>query len=121
MLMDFDKGGRAITTVPFQKEYQLWQSRLTPKQWAAIEAHTDAILAGDRVHCSSWICGDDWRNTPLQPIYEKATKYSETQAAMCWGLVVMDRILHRCNTLGEDWGSLHSEDVADGRIYWKLK
>jgi len=40
---------------------------------------------------------------------------------MCWGLVVMDRILHRCNTLGEDWGSLHSEDVADGRIYWKLK
>ena len=123
MLIDFDHGGRVVTTVPFQKDFKFWLGRLTPQEQAAIRAHIDAMLAAGDIHTTSWMPGADWWNTPLWPIYFSAARQSVRQAALCFGLFVCERILHRCATFNERWGFKHCEKDGypiKGRTYFQL-
>ena len=63
--------------------------------------------------------GEDWRGTPLQPIYAVACRRDPLAAAKCFGLYVMDVMIHRPET----WTSEHFEkDGAPikGRTYFMI-
>jgi hypothetical protein len=119
MLLDFDHGGRLVTTVPFQAKFNAWKQRLTPDQRAAIKAEIHRHLDSGQVHTTSWMPGRDWYGTPFQPIWEDATRHSAVQAAQCFGLFVWECVLER----EERWGSGHYEKDGypiKGRTYFLL-
>ena len=84
-----------VKRIPHRKQFELWRSRLSEDEFAAIEAELNSMIDGDEVHTSSWMPGSDWTDTPFHPIYEKACLRDESEAAKFFGLalwkVMMDR------------------------------
>jgi hypothetical protein len=120
MLLDFDHGGRPVTSVPFQREFRYWKSNLTTTEIAAIKAQIHQVLDDGDVHTTSWMPGSNWGGTPFDPIYWKGTKRDVIAAAKCFGLFVWECVLERED---EAWGSGHYEKDGypiKGRTYFRL-
>lgn len=90
-------------------------ANLTDEDRAKIFEYLDGLIESGSIHTSSWLPGSDWRETPLQIIFEKATRYSEQQAGWCFGLMLMERIIKR----PEQWYCKKDIEVAEGTIYWR--
>jgi hypothetical protein len=120
MLRDFDHGGRTVTQVPFQSEFNFWKSRMKATDIAAIKADIHFALSSGEVHTTSWMPGPDWTGTPYDAIYWDGTKQDHVAAAKCFGLFVMECVLER---EAENWGSGHYEKDGypiKGRTYFRL-
>jgi hypothetical protein len=103
-----------IADIPHRKNYDLWLSRLDAAEQSAIFAFIKSIIRTGSIHTSSWMPGPDWTDTPLQAIYEKATKQSEEQAGWCFGLMLMQTMIRQ----PEQWYCKKDPEVAEGTIYW---
>jgi len=88
MLYSFDTL-RYVDKVPHKTEYQLWKSRLSEADLKAMQDELVSRISGGEIHTSSWMPGNDWKDTVFQSIYEKATLLNEEQAAMCFGLILL--------------------------------
>ncbi len=97
MLVDL-MSGKPILTVPYSNVYQQFLSRLAGEEISAIKAKLNEMIDGDEIHTAGWMPGDDWRNTPFQPIYEKAARGSFESAAKCFGLMVWEIFMERPET-----------------------
>ncbi|MDE3015450.1 MAG: hypothetical protein KGI29_00800 [Pseudomonadota bacterium] len=94
MLVDFYTD-KKITSVPYQRDYDCWMSRLTEDEKQTIRQTLNSLIDGDEIHTAGWMPGRDWTGTPFQPIYEKATKRNIGLAAKCFGLVVWEVFMKR--------------------------
>ena len=72
------------------KMYKLAVSRLAPEELADIRTALDTRISGGRIETSSWIPGADWRNTPYQPIFEKAALFNHDLSGLMFGLLVWE-------------------------------
>ncbi|WP_204318660.1 hypothetical protein, partial [Klebsiella aerogenes] len=63
-----------ITRVPYEREYKLFISRMTPAEIGAIKDALNAKIAGTEIQTAGWMPGFDWRGTAYQAIYEKAAR-----------------------------------------------
>jgi hypothetical protein len=107
--------------VPHAHDYGIWRARLEPASLQAIKDELNRKVDGGEIHVSSWMPGNDWKDTVYMPLYE-ATFYNEEMAALFFGLVLWE-------TLGERedvWAfvkwepSFKAADKARGMVYWKL-
>lgn len=89
-----------VNHVPHKAEYKVWKSRIPESELRAIQERLNEQIAGDEIHTSSWLPGNNWAGTVFQPIYEKATLLNEEQAAMCFGLILWELLMGR----EEVWG-----------------
>ena len=48
---------KIITTVPHEKEFRAWVSRLSPTELQAIKDELNSRISGGEVHTSSWMPG----------------------------------------------------------------
>lgn len=87
--------GRPITTVPYAHEYKRYMSAMTPEEIAAIKAHLNGLIDGERIHTAGWMPGADWTGSVFEPIYFKAAKRSYEGAAKCFGLMVWEVFMER--------------------------
>ena len=79
-----------ITRIPHQAEFKAWCSRLTLNQLRAIRSELQHMIAGDEIHTSGWMPGNNWTGTVWQSIYTDACHYDETAAGLCFGLFVWE-------------------------------
>ena len=108
-----------VVHIPHESEYRIWTGRLSDEEFRRIYDELTRRVEGDEIHTSSWIPGSDWGPTPFQPIYEKACRYDEESAAMCFGLFLWQVLMER-----EDvWGFLKCERDGipiRGMTYFKI-
>ncbi len=115
MLRWFDSDGDlTLADMPHRKDYDMWLSRLAPAERNAVFTFIENLIRTGRIHTSSWMPGPDWTDTPLQVIYEKATRESEQQAGWCFGLMLMEAMIQR----PEQWYCKKDPEVSEGTIYW---
>jgi len=123
MLVDF-YSHKPITGSWFPAQFQAWKARLTVAEQTAIMAEINRLIdankaQGRAIATTSWMPGADWRATPFQPIYDKATRMNPIQAAQCFGLFVQEVFLNRPET----WTSEHLEKDGvpiAGRTYFEV-
>lgn len=96
--MLFTTDRKKIDRIPHLSEYEVWKSRLTPKQFQAIVEELNSRVDGSKVHTSSWMPGPDWSHTVFQPIYEQACGRDNQSAAMCFGLILWEVMMNRPET-----------------------
>jgi len=114
MLRWFD-GNHDLTVndIPHRKDYNEWLNRLSTER-SAVFTYIESLI-NSRIHTSSWMPGPNWKNTPLQLIYDKAAKGSRKQAAQCFGLILHEIMINR----PEQWYCKKDSEVAEGTIYWR--
>lgn len=71
-----------------EPDFARWCSRMSQEEIRAIEDALNQKIAGDRIHTSSWMPGRDWTGTVYEPIYEKAARGDQSEAARCFGVFV---------------------------------
>jgi hypothetical protein len=85
-----DRGAEKVTTIPHERDYRIWMSRLDPADILEIENEFEKLVdaAEKEVVTSSWLPGSDWTGTPFYPIYEKAARSDVEAAGKCFGLML---------------------------------
>jgi len=124
MLVNYWDHNKRITRIWYSADFRLWTSRLTSAECADIRAEInrriDAKMAAGKPFTTTFDNpGEDWSNTPFQVIWSKATRQSEVQAAMCFGLFCQEVIMARPET----WTSEHFEKDGwpiPGRTYFEV-
>ena len=71
MLYDLNSD-KYIASIPHQREYDLWKSRLTDAELNAIFTELNNRIGENQVKTAGWIPGADWTGTEFEPIYSKA-------------------------------------------------
>jgi len=107
-----------VTKLPHKQTFDLHRSNLSDADYeaaaAAINAYVDS--AGD-CFISSYIPGENWTNTPYQPLYI-ACNQSEEQSALFFGLIVWKVMMER----QDDWyfkpADKEAEDIL-GMTYFR--
>jgi hypothetical protein len=79
---------KAITSVPYERDYRLSMSRMTPDEIDLIEATLNERIEGTEIQTAGWMPGHNWNGTPYEPIYTKAAKTNYELSARCFGLMV---------------------------------
>ena len=88
-----------ITYIPHRAEFDVWCSRLTEGQKKTIRTELREMIAGEEIHTSSWMPGNDWNGTVWQPIYTDACQYDHVASGLCFGLFVWEAFQNHC----ADW------------------
>jgi hypothetical protein len=110
----------AITKIPYEANYCLWTSRLTPDQLEAIRSRINEMIDNEAILTSCWMPGPDWEGIPFQAIYEQAANFNKEIAARCFGLMVWVAFMER----PEAWGFGRYEKNGypiTGITYFRLK
>jgi len=124
MLIDIDTGER-IDRIPHFRDFNTLRDRLNqyhPDAFDAIVDHINELIdnAGAEIATAGWLPGDDWGNTPLQPLYEVAARHNYEVAGMMFGLMVWYTVMHR----PEQWasGRFERDGVPIGsRTYFRVE
>ena len=94
MAVKYLESGRYVTGVLKKgargHSYGLVCSRLSAGELSGVRLALDARIHGSRIETSSWIPGSDWRQTPYQPIFDKAARSNYDLSAMMFGLMVWE-------------------------------
>jgi hypothetical protein len=88
MLWSIENHGlERITTIPHEREYRIWTSRLREEDIDAITREFERLVdeSGKEVVTSSWLPGSDWSGTPFEPIYDTAARGDEEAAGKASG------------------------------------
>lgn len=109
-----------ITSIPHQRDYERWRSRLTDEQYEAIVAELNRRIEGSEVQTSSWIPGADWTGTVFHPIYAVACLEDESASARFFGLIVWDTFMRH-----PEWWSFgrYAKDgfPIEGLTYFRIQ
>ena len=92
-----DLGGKPINSIPRQDTYALID-RMSANEMAAIRAELNSRIDSDEIHTAGWMPGDDWTNTPFEPIYEIAAQRNYELAGWIFGLIVWAVFMDRPET-----------------------
>jgi hypothetical protein len=77
-----------ITHIPHEKEYMAWRAKLTEEQYSLIEREIERRLGAGEVQTAGWIPGNDWADTPFDPIYSVACEGDHVASGLFFGLIV---------------------------------
>ena len=117
MLYDMQSGER-ITKQPYPENMKLVSDRIPPEELDAVYDALNDMIEGTEIQTSSWMPGNDWTDTPFDPIYSKAARKDPELAAKLFGLIVWDVFQKR----DEEWFSgrfeLNGEPIS-GRVYFR--
>lgn len=114
------ESGRYVEDIPHKSAYERWINRIAPDELSTIRRVLNERIDGDEIHTSSWMPGKDWTGSVFMPIYETACQRDEDAAAMCFGLILWDVLLHR----GDVWGFGRYERSGfpiSGLTYFRLQ
>jgi hypothetical protein len=93
MLYSINDQTTPITRIPHAKEFDAWTAKLTAEQKDTIKRELRQRIDGGEVHTSSWIPGENWENSPFQPIHDVACSKNRSAAAKCFGLFVWQVVI----------------------------
>src|SRR5260221_8609369 len=107
--------GKRITHIPHEREFQTWKARLSPDAYDEIIEELRRRTDGKRIEVSSWIPGDNWNETPFQPIYDAL--HDRVEAGKFFGLIVWVYFL----SLEEDWYVYKpgEDSMITGTVYFQ--
>ena len=91
---------RYVDTIPHRERFELWRSRLTNEQFDAICNELLSMIDGDEIHTAGWMPGNDWIETPWEPIFTDACQRSREASGYCFGLFVWVVLLEHPDTWG---------------------
>ena len=118
MLYSVDSGSY-ITSIPHQKEFERWRSRLTDSEYCAITAELNRRIDGTKIQTSSWLPGKDWSNTVFAPIYARACLQDEQVSAKFFGLILWHVIMEHPDTWA--FGRYEKDGIPiEGLTYFKI-
>lgn len=110
---------KIITTVPHEKEFKTWVSRLSTSEIQAIKDELNSRIDNNEVHTSSWMPGRNWGGTVFNPIWETACKKNFESAAKCFGLILWQVMMERPDYWS--FGRYKLRDVPiEGMTYFKI-
>lgn len=108
-----------VDEIPHRPEFDLWRSRLSREQYAAICQELNRQIDNGEIHTSSWMPGPDWRDTPFQPIYDVACEGNEEHSAKFFGLILWAVMMERPETWG--FGRYEKDGIPiRGLTYFRL-
>lgn len=111
---------KQVAAVPFERDFNIWRSRLSAAELEAIDAWIDAKIEGTEINTAGWMPGSDWTGTPLEPIYAKSAQRNQELAGKAFGLFVYARFIAH----PEEWVSgrfeLNGRDIGS-RTYFRPK
>ena len=87
--------GKKITKIPFEKDYNLFMSRMAADEIDRIESALNDLIDGTEIQTAGWMPGHDWTGTPYEPIYTKAAYRNYDLSARCFGLMVWVVFMNR--------------------------
>ena len=119
MLYDVERR-RYVENIPHVNEFDIWRSRLTDEQVAAIRAELRSRIDGDEILTSSFIPGSDCRGTAFQPIYECACRCDEEAAARCFGLFLWVEMMEHRDAWGFGRYPVRGVEIL-GMTYFRLR
>ncbi|MDO9020608.1 MAG: hypothetical protein Q8S73_13560 [Deltaproteobacteria bacterium] len=115
----YELNGTKVTKVPFAREFQTYQSRLTTGEWQAIVDWINNRIDSNEIHTAGWMPGANWQGTVFEPIYTKSAKQDTSLAGKCFGLFVYVVFMNR----SEDWYSgrfeLNGRDIGSRTYFQK--
>ena len=118
MLIDM-MSGKTINAVPYGQEFRDFMSRMSGQEIIAIKTRLNEMIDGDEIHTAGWMPGNDWTETPFEPIYFKAARQSYEASARCFGLMVWEVFMER----PERWSSGRFEKAGveiGSRTYFRV-
>lgn len=110
---------KEYSKIPYPETFILLD-RLSEEELAAAKNELRFKIEGDEIHTAGWMPGNDWRNTPFQPIYEKAALKNQDLAAKVFGLLVFNVFQEH----GDKWLTLRAEKDGEpigSRTYFRAK
>lgn len=106
-----------IDYIPHKKDYDVWRKNLLDNDYIKIMESLEKNLDRGEVHVSSFIPGNDWTNTPYQPIYI-ACNEDEQHSAFFFGLLMWEAVMKH----NDDWSFIKYDDRnIKGMTYFKIK
>ena len=97
MLYSLDKS-EIIHTIPYEKTYRIWMSRLSARELKAITDNLNRKIDRAGIHTSSWMPGSNWIETVFQPIWDTACERNQDAAAKCFGIILWEIMMKRPET-----------------------
>ena len=119
VLYDVDRR-QYIENIPHSVEYDIWRSRLTDEQVAAIRGELRSRIDGDEILTSSFIPGSDWTGTVFQPIYEHACRFDTEASALCFGLFLWVEMMEHPDVWGFGRYPVRGVEIL-GITYFRLR
>ncbi|WP_395065549.1 hypothetical protein [Paraburkholderia silvatlantica] len=77
-----------IIYIPHEREYRAWKARLSDEQYRQIESEIAIRIGGGEVHTAGWLPGNDWSDTPFDPIWSIACERDHVASGLFFGLIV---------------------------------
>ena len=105
-----------IDYIPHKKDYDAWRNNLSDDDYVIIMESFEKILDSGEVHVSSFIPGNDWSNTPYQPLYI-ACDENEKLSGYFFGLLFWEAVMKH----NDNWSFLKYDDRnIKGMTYFKI-
>ncbi len=117
MLHDFESS-QPMPKEPYPELMDIIRSRISPRELAEIHQTLDIMIEGTEIQTSSWMPGNDWSDTPFDPIYQKCALKNEELAAKMFGLIVWDIFQQRDEVWYTGRFELNGEPI-NGRTYFR--
>ncbi|BCG76989.1 hypothetical protein [Mesorhizobium sp. 113-3-3] len=102
------------------RRYQAILNGLTPLELQNVRAALDAKISRDDIHTAGWMPGNDWNNTPFQPIFDGPAQHDFSWSGLMFGLMVLEAFERH----PDDWltGKFEVNGVDIGsRTYWRRR
>lgn len=112
--------GRKVTKIPFEREFNIYKSRLTAQEWQDIADWINARIDGDKIHTAGWMPGAKWQGTVFEPIYTKATRLNHDLAGKCFGLFVYVIFMQRDEAWFSGRFEMNGREIGS-RTYFKKR
>ena len=108
-----------VENIPHARDFDIWRSRLTDSQVAAIRDELRSRIDDDEILTSSFIPGNDWSGTVFQPIYEDACRCDAEAAARCFGLFLWAEMMEHPDVWGFGRVPVRGVEIQ-GMTYFRL-
>ena len=97
------------------------RSRLSEDEFDAIVSHINELIdaAGKEIATAGWLPGNDWSKTPLQAIFEKASRRNYDLSAKFFGLLVWHTVAERPETWASGKYQVDGRDIGS-RTYFRV-
>ena len=99
MLYSIDSG-KYINKLPHKKDFERWMKNLSQDNYTKIEEALNNQIDKSDINTSSWMPGNDWRNTVYQPIYHACGDNKEL-SGLFLGLILFNILMNRKDAV---WG-----------------
>lgn len=110
---------KPITKLPHEKEFKSYKKLLSDTELESICEEINYRIDGNKVNTSSWVPGNDWEDTPFEPL-SRICNGNRNASGLLFGLFIFKVFMDK----EEAWGIgkyKNGEKIINGMTYFLLK